>query len=107
MNLEKFKDALEIKKAELVSRIESLRKDKFRSGGAISADFEEQAVDIENDEVVDHLESLEVKELEQINSALARIENGQFGICLACGEEISEKRLQAVPHSPICISCAN
>src|SRR6185312_701020 len=40
-----------------------------------------------------------------VEGALARIENGTFGDCLSCGQEISIKRLNAVPWSRYCITC--
>lgn len=43
--------------------------------------------------------------LYQINRALARIEKGQFGICLHCGQTISRKRLAALPWAALCIGC--
>lgn len=42
----------------------------------------------------------------QIQSALERIEKGEYGICVLCEEEISHKRLLAVPHAPTCLSCS-
>ena len=43
--------------------------------------------------------------LRQILGALSRIENGTFGTCLHCDEEISRKRLAAVPWAPFCLAC--
>lgn len=40
-----------------------------------------------------------------VEGALSRIENGTFGDCLSCGQEISIKRLNAVPWSRYCITC--
>lgn len=45
------------------------------------------------------------KYLHHIEMALERIENGQYGKCIVCGKEISEKRLKAVPHTQHCIPC--
>lgn len=45
-------------------------------------------------------------ELERIKAALARIEDGAYGECLACGEEIPEKRLRFDPSIATCVSCA-
>jgi DnaK suppressor protein len=41
----------------------------------------------------------------KIKEALARIEDGTFGICEECGEEISEERLKARPVTTLCIDC--
>ena len=45
------------------------------------------------------------KSLMQINGALERIEDGEFGICLECEEPISPKRLAAVPWAAYCLHC--
>jgi DnaK suppressor protein len=40
-----------------------------------------------------------------IAMALARIDDHTYGICIHCGEEISRRRLEAVPWTPFCIRC--
>jgi DnaK suppressor protein len=45
-------------------------------------------------------------EIKRIESALKRIEGGDYGYCLSCDEEIEEKRLELDPTTPTCISCA-
>lgn len=102
-----YKGILEAKKVELVNRLEALMKDKTRQKGAISADSEEQAQDVENDEVVDHLEEIEMAQLRLVEVAITKIDNGRYGICDVCGEDISEARLKAVPQSHDCIKCAD
>jgi DnaK suppressor protein len=41
----------------------------------------------------------------QVNAALGRIADGSYGICAACEEEISERRLSAIPWARLCIRC--
>lgn len=43
--------------------------------------------------------------IEKIDKALAKIEQGDFGMCDECGEEISQKRLEARPETTLCIKC--
>jgi DnaK suppressor protein len=43
--------------------------------------------------------------LGSIEAALARINDGTFGQCMVCGEEIGAKRLEALPWTRYCISC--
>lgn len=43
----------------------------------------------------------------KINQSLARIEEGSFGICEMCGENISIQRLKARPVTNFCITCKN
>lgn len=45
-------------------------------------------------------------ELEQVDSALERLEEGTFGSCERCGNAISAERLEVLPYTPYCISCA-
>ena len=43
--------------------------------------------------------------LQMVDGALVRIRDGSFGECIACGEEINPKRLEAVPWTRHCIEC--
>ena len=43
--------------------------------------------------------------LSAVRSALQRIEEGAYGLCQSCDEEISEKRLAALPWALYCIAC--
>ena len=45
-------------------------------------------------------------ELQRIEAALKRIEEGEFGYCLSCEEEIEERRLEIDPTLPTCVGCA-
>jgi DnaK suppressor protein len=47
----------------------------------------------------------ERKLIAKIREGLERIENGTFGICEVCGDEISEERLEARPVTTLCIDC--
>ena len=47
----------------------------------------------------------EAKSLSQIGAALARIDDGEFGICMDCEEPISPRRLAAVPWAAYCLRC--
>jgi RNA polymerase-binding transcription factor len=38
-------------------------------------------------------------------AALDRIEDGQYGVCEACGRQILKERLEAIPHVRTCVSC--
>ena len=48
---------------------------------------------------------LEISVLKQVDSALRRIEQDAYGICLECDEPISTKRLDAVPWARYCVTC--
>ena len=45
-------------------------------------------------------------QLEQVESALTRLDSGRFGSCTNCGKPIAPERLEAIPWTPFCIDCA-
>lgn len=45
--------------------------------------------------------------LDQIETAIERIEDGSYGRCMACGEKIPETRLHAIPYAADCVRCAS
>ncbi len=71
-----------------------------------SKDAEERATEREGDEVLEGLGMSGLTELRAIEAALARIENGTYGICPTCGEDIAPERLATVPHAALCRNCA-
>ena len=44
--------------------------------------------------------------LQRIEAALKRIEDGEFGFCIECGDKIAPKRLDLDPTAPLCMDCA-
>jgi len=43
--------------------------------------------------------------IEEIDTALAKIDEGTYGICERCGEQIPRERLKAVPQAALCVRC--
>jgi DnaK suppressor protein len=62
------------------------------------------AATAERTEVLGLVESLK-KNLDDVDSALGRIEEGQYGICITCGREIGADRLVFRPESVYCVEC--
>ena len=60
----------------------------------------------ETDEVLEGEGRAGQVEMMAIRAALARIEEGTYGICLKCGEDISEARLNVLPDTALCKNCA-
>ncbi len=103
-NLEQARQILKARLGALGARVDEIEQD-LRSPG--SADFEEHATEIEGNEVLEGLEGSALREIAQIRAALRRIDNDTYGDCVTCGDEIDERRLKAVPHTPQCIKCAS
>jgi RNA polymerase-binding transcription factor DksA len=70
------------------------------------ADFEENAIEREGDEVLEGLGTASVIEINHIKHALERIESGAYSECEMCGGDIAPKRLEALPYTSVCIDCA-
>lgn len=71
-----------------------------------AADWEELATEREGDEVLERMGTSGQQEIRMIEAALARIESGDYGFCAKCGGEIGEERLDVVPFTPFCRTCA-
>ena len=70
-----------------------------------SLDFADQASMESGTDMALHIKEREAKLVLKVTDALERLENGTFGICEECGEEISMKRLEARPVTTLCIQC--
>ena len=68
-------------------------------------DFVDQASDDNELTVNIRLRQTDAKLMRAIESAIARIENGVYGICSQCGADISSARLTAVPWTSLCVAC--
>ncbi|TQV88190.1 TraR/DksA family transcriptional regulator [Aliikangiella coralliicola] len=104
--IEKLKRNLQNRKEELESRIKSINADISHQNQPLSNDWSEQAVERENDEVLEALGNASQKEIAQINLALKRIESGHYQTCENCAEPIPIKRLELIPHTIYCTRCA-
>jgi DnaK suppressor protein len=103
MSYEKLQVELEGRLAILQGRLASIKKDVTQTH---SGDSAEQAQERENDEVVDAIGNETAQSIREIQSALERIADESYGICGACGEDISLGRLQAIPEATRCVKCA-
>jgi RNA polymerase-binding transcription factor DksA len=96
---------LETRLTEIQQRLEKISLDRRHANQPLNADFEEQAIELENDQVLDALDVQIRAEIKQIERTLALMDEGVYGRCEECGEPIGEKRLEALPHASRCIAC--
>jgi RNA polymerase-binding protein DksA len=68
-------------------------------------DLADIAADDIDKNTLEALEAQDVKRLNLIDSALSRIKNGKYGICMSCSEKIPKERLEAIPYALLCIEC--
>ncbi len=103
--------------ADLKAREDQLRKQLAELEGRLQRigthlektpdpDWEDRATEAEMDEVLEGLGSAGTIEVEAIHAALRRIEDGTYGYCGRCGNEISDRRLDILPHTALCRNCA-
>lgn len=97
MDVSHYEIKLKALQQDISERSERVDNHIKRRDGPLSADFEEQAIERENDDVVFALDDNLVVERRAVAAALERIEVGTFGTCTKCGREIEAARLDAIP----------
>ena len=106
---DELKGILEERRREIMSEVQGRMRD-VRAEGASSAvqgvldAAESSELDIQ-DEIEFALIQMKAETLNKIEVALRRLEEGTFGYCFECGEEISERRLRALPFAVRCKDC--
>lgn len=106
LDYQELQRELEERAKGLRKRLSAIHRDRTRVQGALSPDWEEQAQELENEEVLTDLDEHGHQELKLINAALARLDAGTYGVCTECEEPISAMRLKALPFAALCIECA-
>lgn len=98
------------RRTQLTSRMEylesKLREIDDELDSHNSPDWEELAVERETDEVLEGMGISGLEEIRAITAALERMDAGEYGHCVSCGERISEERLDVLPYTPFCRVCA-
>ena len=99
--LNKYRKMLETEQAELVQLLRN------RDGIAIekSPDSLDEVQHAAERELAIRSLDRDSNLLRNVRTALQRIDEGSFGVCLNCDEDISPKRLAAVPWTAFCIRC--
>ena len=98
-----YKARLDAQLEELEARQSRIAEDLAEP---LNPDSSEQAVEMEDDASLEGQGALVAKEIASVKRALARIEDGTYGECVRCGEEIAPARLEARPEAALCIDCA-
>jgi DnaK suppressor protein len=103
--LEKFRRLLQEKKTSLLAELAKTRHAEQETTEESTQDIADKAVSSYTREFLYSLNDTERSTVQQIDQALARIEDGTFGLCLNCGTPMNEKRLSAIPWSRHCVEC--
>ncbi len=89
--------------AELMNRAQGIESSLSTPG---SADWEENATESEDDEVMSSIGEMTKREIHEVKLALNRLENGLYGKCSVCGKAIGAERLKALPFTTTCVHCS-
>lgn len=111
--LDKLREALLEEREKLLGQLASLQGVSMeamvsaKEHAGYSIHIAEHASDLQTAEANMGVRTIEEERLEQVESALDRIENNQrhYGLCMACGNKIGIQRLIAVPHAHLCMPC--
>lgn len=84
---------------------------KFPSLDDSGASYSDDALETSAEEITEYETRREEEHafesrLKEVNDALARLQNGTYGVCIKCGKEISEERLRANPAAASHMECA-
>ena len=93
------------KQEELLRLVSKSEQDGRHVDEEITQDIADKAANSYTKEFLFHQSDDNRRILQLVNEALDRIKSGEFGVCLACQEEVQHKRLEAVPWARHCIEC--
>ncbi|HAS55027.1 MAG: RNA polymerase-binding protein DksA [Nitrospirae bacterium GWC2_57_13] len=100
-----IKKKLEKQKESLLQEAEQTLNDRIGKEKESIPDPTDQAVAELDDNFTLRLRGREQKLLKKIEEAIGRIDEGTYGVCDSCGEQIGVKRLEARPVTTLCIEC--
>ena len=101
--IEARRKQLEDRLHRLRSRLRKIDAELDQTRSKMSA---EAAIERESDEVLEDLAAAGQQEIRMIEAALKRIDRDEYGICVDCGDPISDERLDIIPQTPKCRNCA-
>jgi len=99
--LKHFRELLLERRERILESVTALEKEALKSSGQdFSVDhMADHGSDTFEQDLSLSLVEGERKELEEIGTALERMDNGEYGVCTATGEPIGKKRLEAIPYT--------
>ena len=100
-----YKKRLLTKQDELLRLVSKSEADGRQVDEEVTQDIADKAANSYAKEFLFHQSDDHRRILQLVNEALDRIEDGSFGKCVACQEEVQVKRLDAIPWARHCIEC--
>ena len=106
MTRDAIRDALRARIRDILERNAKIEGDLRREQNPLGGDWDENAILLENDQVVEALDADNRTRVAQLRAAIARLDDGTWGRCMRCGDGIAAARLEAMPEVAVCIDCA-
>lgn len=103
--LKTFRDKLLERREGLVGIVEQAEMSSRERDSEATQDPADMAANAYNKELMVSMSENDRRLLTMIDEALVRIEAGEFGECIRCGEPILDRRLEAIPWARYCIKC--
>ena len=104
MDSDHFKKLLLTKQRELNSNLAALEREASAPAEGDVKDYTDAATETQGVSESLDVATMLSRRLEEVQSALRRIEDGSFGVCAVCGRRIEAARLEAVPWTDYCLS---
>src|SRR5215210_2700257 len=103
--LKQYESRLIERRNQLLNMVERTEDYGREADREVSQDPADKASNSYTKELLFSQSTNERNTLKLIEEAIARVQDGSFGECLNCGEDIQPKRLDAIPWAPYCIKC--
>ena len=100
-----LKEKLEQKRQEILAAYNKNKTYGKEADGEGTQDIADKAANSYTKEFLFSLSNTERDLLQLVEEALLRLQNGHFGICAVCENEVEKKRLEAVPWAKRCLGC--
>ena len=100
-----FKEILQSRKEQIQKNINSVNSELSQLNNLELSDEGDHASVNNNSMVESAIVEQQMQELEEIEKALTKIANGEYGICEMCEDDIGFQRLKVKPHAVYCIDC--
>ena len=105
-NAEQVRERLLARQKELEQGASRSGQNALESNDAEVQDEMDQVTSSEAKTTSMELSSIQFRALQDVQSALARLDDGTYGQCVVCGRPIEPARLRAIPETPYCIEHA-
>ena len=100
-----YRDRLQARRESLFSQVTEAEMSSRERDLEATQDPADMAANAYTKELLISMSANDRKLLQLIDEALARVEAGEYGECVNCGEPVAEKRLDAVPWTRYCLKC--